>query len=152
MGQTKVSLALSYASRGWHVFPITKGTTNKPRVKWGTAATTNAKTIKEWWKAWPDDNIGLACGPSGLCVVDVDMKKGKNGSAEIMALELPRRARFRCWVRYHHMDAAGSVIDHSDRIFHCRDRGRRLLIEALEVTRMPHADTAGWVTMRRISA
>lgn len=72
--------------------------------------------------------------------------------AEIMALELPRRARFRTWVRYHHMDAAGSVIDHSDRIFHCRDRGRRLLIEALDVTCMPHADTAGWVTMRRISA
>lgn len=88
MGQTKVSLALSYASRGWHVFPITKGTTNKPRVKWGTAATTNAKTIKEWWKAWPDDNIGLACGPSGLCVVDVDMKKGKNGQATLDALEL----------------------------------------------------------------
>ena len=88
MGQTKVSLALSYASRGWHVFPITKGTTNKPRVKWGTAATTDTKTIKEWWKAWPDDNIGLACGPSGLCVVDVDMKKGKNGQATLDALEL----------------------------------------------------------------
>lgn len=88
MGQTKVSLALSYASRGWHVFPIVKGTTNKPRVKWGTAATTDAKTIKDWWKSWPDDNIGLACGPSGLCVVDVDMKKGKNGQATLDALEL----------------------------------------------------------------
>ena len=88
MGQTKVSLALSYASRGWHIFPILKGTTNKPRVKWGTAATTDAKTIKNWWKAWPDDNIGLACGPSGLCVVDVDMKKGKNGQATLDALEL----------------------------------------------------------------
>ena len=88
MGQTKVSLALSYASRGWHVFPIAKGTTNKPRVKWGTAATTDAKTIKDWWKSWPDDNIGLACGPSGLCVVDVDMKKGKNGQATLDALEL----------------------------------------------------------------
>lgn len=88
MGQSKVSLALSYASRGWHVFPISKGTTNKPRVKWGSAATTDEKVIKGWWKAWPEDNIGLACGPSGLCVVDVDMKKGKNGQATLDALEL----------------------------------------------------------------
>ncbi len=71
--------------------------------------------------------------------------------AEIMALELPRRARFRVWVRYHHLDSVGAVLDQSDRIFHCRDRGR-LLIEALHVTRMPDADTSGWITLRRARA
>lgn len=88
MGSSKLSLALSYANRGWHVFPIKKGTTNKPRVKWGSDATTNEKTIRGWWKAWPEDNIGIATGASGLCVVDVDMKHGKNGQKTLDFLEL----------------------------------------------------------------
>lgn len=88
MGLPKLSLALSYASKGWYVFPIRKGTTNKPRVKWGSDATTDTKTINGWWKAWPEDNIGIATGPSGLCVVDVDMKHGKNGRKTLDDLEL----------------------------------------------------------------
>lgn len=88
MTQSMVTLALAYASAGWHVFPISKGTTNKPRVKWGTEATTDEKKIKGWWKAWPEDNIGIACGPSGLVVVDLDMKKGKNGRQTLDLLEL----------------------------------------------------------------
>lgn len=88
MGSSKLSLALQYASKGWHVFPIKKGTTNKPRVKWGSDATTNEKTLRGWWKAWPEDNIGIATGPSGLTVVDVDMKHGKNGQKTLDDLEL----------------------------------------------------------------
>jgi len=88
MGNTNLSLALSYASKGWYVFPIKKGTTNKPRVKWGSDATTNEKTINGWWKAWPEDNIGIATGPSNLCVLDVDMKHGKNGQKTLDDLEL----------------------------------------------------------------
>lgn len=71
---------------------------------------------------------------------------------EIMAVELPRRSRFRVWVRYHHLDAAGLRIDHSDRIFHCRDRGARVLIEGLQVTRLPRAEMRTWLPPRRISA
>lgn len=88
MGSPTLSLALQYASKGWHVFPIRKGTTNKPRVKWGSDATTDEKVIKGWWKAWPEDNIGIATGPSGLTVVDVDMKHGKNGQETLDELEL----------------------------------------------------------------
>lgn len=88
MGSPKLSLALSYASKGWYVFPIKKGTTNKPRVKWGGDATTDEKVIRGWWKAWPEDNIGIATGPSGLTVVDVDMKHGKNGRKTLDDLEL----------------------------------------------------------------
>jgi len=88
MENTRGSLALSYARKGWHVFPIKKGTTNAPRVKWGTEATTDETKIGKWWAAWPNDNIGIATGPSNLCVVDVDMKKGKNGQATLDSLEL----------------------------------------------------------------
>ena len=92
MEQSKGTLALSYAKKGWFVFPIRKGTTDKPRVKWGTEATTDEKIIRNWWEAWPDDNIGVACGPSGLCVIDLDMKKGKNGQASLDQLELDHGA------------------------------------------------------------
>ena len=34
-------------------------------------ATTNEQTIRSWWRASPDANIGLACG-NGRVVVDVD--------------------------------------------------------------------------------
>ena len=71
---------------------------------------------------------------------------------EIMAVELPRRRRFRLWVRYHHLDAAGMRLDHSDRIFHCRDRGVRVLIEGLQVTRLPLTEMRTWLPRHRISA
>ncbi|MFQ6331673.1 bifunctional DNA primase/polymerase [Nocardia sp. CWNU-33] len=28
--------------------------------------------IRRWWRRWPADNIAVACGPSGLHVLDLD--------------------------------------------------------------------------------
>lgn len=39
-------------------------------------ATTNEATIRRWWSQWPNANIGVACGASGLVVVDVDGAAG----------------------------------------------------------------------------
>lgn len=40
---------------------------------WQQKATDNPKNIKNWWKKWPDANIGLATGlGSGVFVLDVD--------------------------------------------------------------------------------
>jgi hypothetical protein len=61
--------ALKYADYGWHVFPV-EG--KRPLVKWSDEATTDHDTIDGWWERWPDANIGISCGPSGLLVVDVD--------------------------------------------------------------------------------
>lgn len=85
-------LALGFARRGWHVFPIKAKTKDQPRVKWGTAATKDTDTVAGWWRRWPRDNIGIACGPSGLLVLDLDMKKGKNGVLELQVLELEHGA------------------------------------------------------------
>jgi hypothetical protein len=35
-------------------------------------ATLDESRIREWWKRWPDANVAIATGPSGLCVVDID--------------------------------------------------------------------------------
>ncbi len=83
-----LSEALGYARRGWHIFPLKPGTNDEPLVKWGLAATTDPAAIRDWWSKWPTANIGLACAKSGLCVLDLDMKKGKNGRVELDQLEL----------------------------------------------------------------
>ncbi|MDP2374266.1 bifunctional DNA primase/polymerase [Reyranella sp.] len=67
-------MALGYAHRGWHVFPIAAGQKQPPLVQWSTEATTDEVIIRRWWSKWPDANIGIACGPSGLCVIDLDWK------------------------------------------------------------------------------
>jgi len=64
--------ALSLAKKGWMVFPLLpKGKT--PILPGGFKnATTDPTRIKEWWVKWPEANIGLATGMSGLFVIDID--------------------------------------------------------------------------------
>jgi hypothetical protein len=94
LDQTFVQQALQYARRGWAVFPL--GTKGKmpaiPKAEGGNGykdATTDPATIREWWEKYPDANIGIACGASGLAVVDVDVKNGAPGMQTWLAL-LPR--------------------------------------------------------------
>ncbi|MFJ8738302.1 bifunctional DNA primase/polymerase [Embleya sp. NPDC127516] len=66
--------ALAAAERGWHVFPLVPGI-KRPAVKdWETRATTDPGRITRCWDHAPY-NIGLATGPSGLVVIDLDMPK-----------------------------------------------------------------------------
>jgi hypothetical protein len=70
----------------------------------------------------------------------------------LSALELPRKGRFRVWVRYHHVNEAGQTIRTSDRILHLRDRGNRLIIEEVAVTRLPFDTMRNWQSSHRLSA
>lgn len=52
-----------------------------PRTEHGHQdATTTATVIEQWWAAWPDSNIGIACKPSSLAVLDVDPRHGGDES------------------------------------------------------------------------
>ena len=69
-----LSLALGHATRGWRVFPLAPGG-KRPAVKdWEHRATTNPARVERAWSAGPF-NIGVACGPSGLVVIDLDQPK-----------------------------------------------------------------------------
>ncbi len=81
LDQTFVQQALQYARRGWAVFPLVPKT-KRPLTGHGlNDATTDPATIRAWWQEWPDANIGINCGASGLVVVDVDAKNGAPGLA-----------------------------------------------------------------------
>ncbi|GGL16423.1 bifunctional DNA primase/polymerase [Mangrovihabitans endophyticus] len=69
-----LTAALSAAERGWHVFPLRPDGKRPAIEKWEQRATTDPDRIRRCWTAGPY-NIGIACGPSGLVVLDFDTRK-----------------------------------------------------------------------------
>jgi hypothetical protein len=69
--------ALAAANRGWHVFPLRTRAKRPVRTftDWERHATTNPDAIRAHWGAHPAHNVAVACGPSGLVVVDLDTPK-----------------------------------------------------------------------------
>jgi hypothetical protein len=67
--------ATALAERGWHVFPCQPGG-KRPALRqdWEHRATTDTARIARCWSTGPY-NIGIACGPSGLVVIDLDTPK-----------------------------------------------------------------------------
>jgi hypothetical protein len=69
--------ALWLAAHGFHVFPLTPDS-KRPAIKdWEHAATRHPGTIRHHWAHRPL-NIGIACGPSRLVVIDLDTAKPGN--------------------------------------------------------------------------
>lgn len=75
-GFAPVDYALAAARRGWPVFPLTPGSKKPPLVRgWERAASADPGQIQTWWRQWPEANYGIATGPAGLVVVDLDVAK-----------------------------------------------------------------------------
>jgi hypothetical protein len=71
--QDLLRAALSLAARGWHVFPCVPGRKHPAlRVNWQEIATTDPERITAWWRRTAY-NIAIACGPSNLVVLDLDV-------------------------------------------------------------------------------
>ena len=71
--------ATALARRGFAVFPLHPGTKRPIHTGWEQLATTSPQRITRWWTATPQANIGIACGPSGLLVIDLDKAKTLGG-------------------------------------------------------------------------
>ncbi|WP_410598003.1 bifunctional DNA primase/polymerase [Amycolatopsis sp. lyj-23] len=68
--------ALAAARRGWPVFPLHPNS-KKPAIKqWQQRATTDETQISQWWPRYSRKNVGIACGPAGLLVLDLDAAHG----------------------------------------------------------------------------
>lgn len=92
---TTLDAAIGYAQRGWYVVPLhgvndgrcscgreqCSAAAKHPRTAHGLLdATTDQEQIAEWWSRWPRANVGIATGPSGLVVLDVDPRHGGDDS------------------------------------------------------------------------
>jgi hypothetical protein len=93
--------ALHYAVElGWALFPVhtwlgygcscDKGAScdspaKHPRTGSGgfELASSHPEQIGEWWDRWPDANIGLFPGASGLVIIDVDGPEGEAAAAKL---------------------------------------------------------------------
>ena len=91
-GKDTLKAALDYAAMGWAVLPLHAvekgrctcgdagcGSPGKhPRTNHGLKdATSDPDTIRAWWAAWPDSNVGVRTGEeSGIVVLDVDPRHG----------------------------------------------------------------------------
>jgi hypothetical protein len=98
-----LKLALTYARKGWHVFPvhsIRNGVCScgdsecerpgkHPRTKHGlNDASKDEKQVSQWWQETPDANIGIRTGEiSGISVLDIDPRHG--GFESIKAFSVP---------------------------------------------------------------
>src|SRR5438046_165346 len=87
--------ARAAAARGWHIFPLRPGSKIPPPnlTDWEQRASTEAAKITTAWGRSPEPNIGLACGPSGLVVIDLDTpKRGEPGTGRDTFAALAERA------------------------------------------------------------
>jgi hypothetical protein len=78
-----IAPALQARAAGFHIFPVEPNGKTPHRLapdqpytlRWGEAATNDLGRIIDYWTRWPRANIGVACKPSGLLVVDCDFPK-----------------------------------------------------------------------------
>ncbi|WP_370964916.1 bifunctional DNA primase/polymerase [Amycolatopsis sp. cg9] len=68
--------ALDAAHRGWPVFPLQPNSKIPAIKRWEQRATTDSETIHRWWPDKSRKNVGIACGPAGLLVLDLDAARG----------------------------------------------------------------------------
>jgi len=63
--------AAAAARRGWAVFPCRPGDKRPAVQDWENRACTDPERVARYWPS-PRHNVGIACGPSRLVVVDLD--------------------------------------------------------------------------------
>ena len=103
--------ALWYVTQGFFVFPMrpnSKGFFSRDTVGVSgengqlhggfKAATTDPSQIRQWWTRWPNANIGIDCGRSGLVIVDCDEKDGLHGIDDWYDIRLDTGATEDTWI------------------------------------------------------
>lgn len=79
--------ALSYAARGWRIFPtlLIKESNGKVRKQpairdWPNTCSRDHEQIREWWKRWPGAIPSIVTGPrNGIVILDLDIGTDSKG-------------------------------------------------------------------------
>ncbi|MEO2108823.1 MAG: bifunctional DNA primase/polymerase [Actinomycetota bacterium] len=78
--------ALALAAAGLQVLPIVPGS-KRPLTPNGLADASRAPDqLAGWWRRWPDANVAIATGGSGVDVLDVDRRQSGNGFDVLLRL------------------------------------------------------------------
>lgn len=76
------SHAESLADLGFYLFPVEPGG-KTPLVRWSTMSVFSLAEVTAWWEEFPEDNIGINCGESGIIVVDLDSVVARDDFAQL---------------------------------------------------------------------
>ncbi|MBR9893824.1 AAA family ATPase [bacterium] len=78
--QANLDVALAWAEVGIPIFPA-RAESKRPHVTgWQNKATTDPAQLRRWWRKWPDAMPAIPTGSrSGIAVLDLDRKNGKDG-------------------------------------------------------------------------
>jgi hypothetical protein len=71
-----LTAALVAVRRGWPVFPLRRYSKTPALTGWAHRASTDVDQVRTWWTDQPDSNVGIACGPAELVVLDLDNAHG----------------------------------------------------------------------------
>lgn len=99
MTQSFIAAAEQYVRAGWHILPL------HPRSKVPAAArgvhdaSDDVERVRRHWRRNPHDNIGVACGRSGLIVVDLDGDAGEQTMRRLLEHHDPLRRLPALWAQ-----------------------------------------------------
>ena len=150
--------ALALAAHGWSVFPCVRapGTREDKRpltVNGFYDATRDEAILRAWAAQWPDARVGVPAGLNGLCVVDLDVKHGKNGVTEWIALEAKHGAVDTFTVRtdsggmhlYYNGRGLKSTVDQLARGVDTRAEGGYVIAYGAVLANLPVAPVPAWL-------
>jgi len=86
----KIETAQRYLARGWSILPL-RARDKRPLLGWEPLQSLrpSAGQVSDWFKRWPDANIGIVTGEiSNLIVLDIDPAHGGDASLDRLEREL----------------------------------------------------------------
>ena len=73
---TLADAAATLAAHGYHVHPLRPREKVPATTRGFKDASCDPRQVAQWWAEMPAANIGVACGASGVAVLDIDTKAG----------------------------------------------------------------------------